>query len=414
MTQTDWYIRPNWASSVKTTYEFKTDIFKSRLGNEQRRALRQTPRKTIEFQSTALNENDVAIFHRFLATWQPITLMVPEYPLQVRAVGGVPSGTATFTADRAIPNWMIAGVPVMLRTSSNSFNATLVSADPGTRLVTLDSAPPDGYPVNARLCPLRTCNWADTVKVSRPVSVVMDGTFQFAVAPGSEDAVAPRDAASSFEGTELFLEKPDWSEPLDEELSWAAEIIDAGWGVAPRYYPTPRQVRALRASYWRPGSDSAQALVDFFLRMFGMQGEFLMPTWERDIFPAFDIGAGDDFLREAGTTLADAWTRGWPYLYVMILMRDGTQYFLNVIDSYSVSDGFGLGSILQFDTPFADAIAMADINLVCWVPTWRFASDQITVEWKSDEVGVVAMSFQTVETRADDSISDLADFLNED
>lgn len=406
MTALSWFLRPNWASSVKVTYEFKTEIIASRANDEQRRALRATPRKTIEIQVTALHETDILFFHRYLATWQPIPLYVPEIPLTVRPTGAIPSGETTFIADRPIPNWLIPGVIIMLSTRSDTSNHTVTAVDPDTRLVSMATGPTIDFPaVYTRICPMRLCYFPDSVQLSRALYTVADGSIIFEVEPTSEDEITPAAPSFVFETAEVFLEKPDGSTPIEETLTWAREIIDAGFGPTKRFTPAPRQVRGFKATYWRKGSTYALFLLDFFLRMRGRQGEFLMPTYERDIRPAFDVAAGDDFLREPGTLLADSWVRGWPYSNVMIEIADGTRYFRRVVEIHSVTDGIGTDSIMTLDAPIIDPITLADLVRVSWVPTWRFATDQLTLEWRTDDVATVSMAFQTTESISGDTVS---------
>lgn len=406
MTALSWFLRPNWASSVKVNYEFKTDIIPTRAGDEQRRALRATPRKTIEIQATALHENDVAFFHRYIATWQPIALYVPETPLIVRPIGEISSAGTTFTADRAIPNWLIPGVILMFSTGQDTFTATVVSVDTGTLLVSVNAGPTIDFPaMRTRICPMRLAYFPDTITLQRALRSTADGTIVFEVEPTSEDELTPAAPFFTFETAEVFLEIPDFTNPLEETLAWVREIVDGGQGPTKRYTPAPRQVRSLKATYWRRGSAYALTLLDFFLRMRGMQGEFNMPTYDKDIFPGYPVASGDAFIREPGTLLADSWVRGWPYRHIMIELSSGTRYYRRTVEIHSVTDGLGTDSILTVDTPIPEDIVVVDIVRVSWVPTWRFATDQLTLEWRTDELATVSMAFRTVETILGDSAS---------
>lgn len=59
--------------------EYKTEIITARSGREQRRALRATPRKTIEFQTT-LNESNARDFARQMVAAQARELQLPARP----------------------------------------------------------------------------------------------------------------------------------------------------------------------------------------------------------------------------------------------------------------------------------------------------------------------------------------------
>lgn len=399
MAPASWFLRPNWSDSVKVTYEYKTNIISSRAVNEQRRALRGTPRRTIEYKASSLREADTAYFHRFSAGYQPGAVYVPEYPAHIRAVGEIDMTTGSFIADRDIPSWLIEGMNVMVFVPDYTWNTTIFGVTPSTRSVTVgNGATPVQFPNGTRICALRRCYFPDTIALSRPTYRHAESTIQFQVEPASEEPSTPVDPLFVFEGTEVFLEKPDFGMDVSEELRWAVETVDAGWGVTRRYVPTPRQVRALRATYWKRGTASTFALIDFFTRMRGMRGEFLMPTWERDVFPGYDIAAGQTYIREVGTFLNDAWVRGWPYAVIMIALKNGTRNFRRVTEVHAVTDGDGTDSIATLDVALDDAITLDQIDRVSWVPTWRFSTDTLTVDWRTDEVGITALSMQTLES----------------
>ena len=45
-----WTFRPNWSGGVTERLEWLTDVLPSRVGAEQRRGLRLSPRRSLEFQ----------------------------------------------------------------------------------------------------------------------------------------------------------------------------------------------------------------------------------------------------------------------------------------------------------------------------------------------------------------------------
>lgn len=63
----------------KVRREYRTEILTSRSGREQRRALRATPRKTVEFQTT-LSPANAHTFHREMVTAQGREIILPARP----------------------------------------------------------------------------------------------------------------------------------------------------------------------------------------------------------------------------------------------------------------------------------------------------------------------------------------------
>src|SRR5690606_33643845 len=72
-----WVLPPNWSQRYEESYEFLTDIFTSRSGKEQRRALRNTPRKSVSFQAMAY-DNELRWFNRMMAGHQANSFLLPD------------------------------------------------------------------------------------------------------------------------------------------------------------------------------------------------------------------------------------------------------------------------------------------------------------------------------------------------
>ena len=87
----------------EVTREYRTEIIVSRSGKEQRRALRQTPRKRIEYLSSLCDEN-VRAFDRAMVNAQRIPVSIPERVRFVKFADGLPPGFGALTID-PVPSW---------------------------------------------------------------------------------------------------------------------------------------------------------------------------------------------------------------------------------------------------------------------------------------------------------------------
>jgi hypothetical protein len=388
-----WPLAINWAESVVVTLAFKTDILQARNETEQRRAVRQTPRKTIEFTSTAMVNADTITLHQFLATVQPITVIVPEPGMHAyTSVDALATDSMLYFP--SIPPWLLAGLSVQVTQGTTTFVSQVISVDHTAGTVLLISEIGFALQAGAMLVALRQVNLETKMSADRILRITAGMRNKYAVVPTSEPVYSPPAAPTTYAGYEVFLLKPDWSKPITEQFDWTVESIDYDWGTIQRYPISPQQTRTIRAEYWANGALGCLAVADFFYRMMGMQGEFFMPTFDDDLPLRVGILAGQNTLRVVGTATANAFYNGLPYEFIAIQLNNGTYEFVQVRSVSIVTDSIGVDTLIELTTTLP-AISLDRIRMVSWMFIWRFASDQLVMEWKSNNVGVATANFRT-------------------
>lgn len=394
-----WTLRPNWRDSYSVTHAFKTDIIPSESGREQRRALRATPRKTVEFQVTA-DVNRFRALVRTLSTQQGAQILVPEVTRKasVTVVCGI--GEQVFLiADR--PTWLVDGISVLLVDGDAAELRTVIEATPTA--VVFDEINTTFWSARTKVCWVLTARLLDNVQLSEPVAGVMDGQVVFMVEPGSEPVAETPAPDLIWNGREVFLERPNWGPGIDRTFARDVQQVDYGRGVVATYLPVDFGVGTRGASYIGQSAGQVQRLLDFFLRMQGCLGEFYAPTDEPDILLSTSAGGGATTLTIAGEDFAAAYGADRVHKAISVLMRDG-QRFLRSVDTLVASSG---SSLLHLTSGIPYAISAATVSAVCWAPVCRLASDEVTFEWLTDEVAQTRLIFQTLEALDPESPDDV-------
>src|SRR5215469_1837664 len=96
-------VAPEWGEGMEETFEFLTDVLKSYNDSEQRRGLRQIPRRAIRYRALTLNARDAAGMESLVWGWQNQPYGVPWWPDSQPLAADVPAGSFTIpvsTADR--------------------------------------------------------------------------------------------------------------------------------------------------------------------------------------------------------------------------------------------------------------------------------------------------------------------------
>lgn len=140
---------PNWSTAPEVTLSHKTDTFTARSGKEQRRALRSTPRRTIDFTSLA-HKDDMVAFTRLMASKQNADFIFPDWTRSARTFG-IAHSADYFTVRDFVPEWLVAGRQVFLIDGAVSTLVTVQSVSAYT--VTLSNRVARTYGMGTQVRP---------------------------------------------------------------------------------------------------------------------------------------------------------------------------------------------------------------------------------------------------------------------
>jgi hypothetical protein len=107
-----WPYAPDWSRSFDVTRSYKTDIFTSRDGTEQRRAIRDAPRLSAQYK-TVVSDADRRAADLHLRAWEDKPVVVPDFARWARLTGSSIAGSTTLTIS-PMPVWVEADQPLVL------------------------------------------------------------------------------------------------------------------------------------------------------------------------------------------------------------------------------------------------------------------------------------------------------------
>lgn len=374
-------ISANWADTVNLTLSYKTDIITSRDGTEQRRALRQTPRRTLTFTALVVGDNCLKM-KSILRRKAVSQLYVADPTRTVMLADGLPAGSETVSlAD--IPRWATKGAYLVFACdeqfelrkiyslSGNTIQfaaATNFAWQPGTRMsVGLLGRLSDGPQLQ---------NLTTTVSVI-PVSFICD--------PASDPDYTVGEAGTLTDGREVLPFTPQWGMPVSDSISWKREAIDNQFGLTDYYAPALFGMDVRQAAFLLNGN--AQDMIDFFCRMRGEAGEFFASSFVSDLtVSSATVLTSTNFIvinNEIGELYNDD-TLG----LIEIKMDNGDIVYRNVVLFTANTDGT---VTFQLDSPVSGTTiyTLSQIIRVSWLMLSRFMSDDITLTYLTDSVATV-------------------------
>lgn len=358
-----------WRRNVTETYEFKTGIFEARDGVEDRWALRENPRYSLEHRSH-LYRGEIDRYLADLAEGQHFPFHVPiPWRRVFLSASAAPTGTTLSVTE--VPWWLVAGSRLVVSGGGVVEGVEVLSIS-GTTL-TLTAALSGGFAAGSAVFLAVSARAQDDVDFRAETDSIWRGTVVWEQDPGADPRPVWPAAPDTYEGHEIFLRRPNWKEQPRISIQQFREMVDASRGTVAVSAPTGESRLESRLIYTGFGAETSDDLISFFLRMKGKRGAFWMPTWQRDLTPlggsgsVLDIQGSDAFYAFSGSRVFNA---------VAVRHPDGT-YQVNRVTGVSQTNS---GADTRFTMSEAwDAAVSAD-SAVSWCPLWRFATDRLEVE----------------------------------
>lgn len=377
-----WPFKANWREPVNTSYEYKTTIFASTSGKEQRRAIRIQPRFSLDFLSSAMDPNTQQQLDRFVFENQNAAMLVPDFARVRRAE--VTSGNLVF--DGSAP-WAVSGAPILL-VSDTGREVRRVTAIIAGAAVLSTPATLTGV---IRVYPLSLGRLATTLQANQVTAGVKELRVNFDGLPGFQIPVYPGVAGESFDGREVFMFGADWKS-RSHTFEADRTDVDYGKGRIASFTPIKFRTRVYKQSFLLKSREELEALSGFFFRRLGRLKEFFAPTDADDLTLIRVEGAKIVFQATGQVALAtNTVDRA-----IAIFFEDGTHAFHSVTALEQVAGEL----LLTVDPAPSLAVAPATVVKVSWMPLCRFAGDQLNITHRTAEVSTVDLNIQTLEYRA--------------
>jgi hypothetical protein len=379
-----WTFAPNWRDSYHVTYEHKTDMFVSRSRREQRRALRTTPRKHIQFTVT-LSGAEVRSLNRQMAKSQAVEWVVPDLSRWIGVTADVAAGDTIVHVDGSA-TWLINGTPVVI-----AYDGAYVAATAGTVIdgqVTLSAAVTAPWSRGGKLHPALTARLPGGLPVKLFTDTVIEAAVSFSVMPGTNPSDDSGSPAAVFNGREIFPFGVNWAQPLSGSFDHPTDPVDFGRGRIQVYVPIQFGARVRQVSLMYSTLGERAELVAFFHRMKGRRGEFYMPSLEPDMVVSTAATAGATTLRVTGADIADFEDT---VHRAIVISGNGYDWFRKVTD-LTVS---GSETIITTDVGWPDDLPVGTV--ISWLLASRLGTDMLDVECVTDTVGRTQMAIQSLE-----------------
>lgn len=388
-----WEFPPNWSEPFEVTLEYRSEIVTSRSGKEQRRALRQTPRKSFSFNSL-VHEERFRRFIRHMSVWQQRSTVVPEFSRSTHLAMPLDAGFSSAIVE-SVPAWLTVGRLVVLMSRERSLLRTIEGVSGNT--ISFSSSIEGDWPVGTRIFSAASGRLSPQLQGTQHTNRTATVALRFSADPGVEQWADPAQPTVMHLGREVMLKRPNWGSAPSPEFAAVIEQVDYGVGRIDNFLPVTFNDRLHKAEYLGIDRNDVDEYVDFFRRQYGQVGEFFMPTFTEDLRIMVPSPASTANLRIEGPGTADDYMNGTVYRDLIVFLADGTFLTRHVQSIYQVDDPIGNDSIIQVTEPWPVELNDQTVRQICWMPLWRLVSDSLTIQYVTDEAAQIAINMKTLE-----------------
>jgi hypothetical protein len=387
-------VAPDWASGVKESISFLTDVFKAYSDNEQRRGLRQIPRRGVKFRATALTARNAAGMESLLWGWQALPYAVPWWQDATALTADTPAGSFSIPCDTTDRQFAAGGI-VIVWVDEYTFEALTIAAVFADHVTTTEATLLTWFAGKSTLVmPCFLARVGTSVKVDRLWSAADSIDLEFA-GEAQQPAPTPSISLPTFKGFPVLEQSPNWISDLNRTYNRSIGLLDPKIGPITVISKAQTPIVEQEFPWYLENHAAVTKFRAFLLGQFGQLSPFWIPTWDQDLVLAHDLGSAD-----TGVTIASEFYTRFLFpakarRYLAFIPADGSgNVYAKVTAAVDVGDGT---EILTLEAAPGKVFPKATTQ-VSFLTFARLASDDSEIEWFSNDLAQATLRFQEVPT----------------
>lgn len=368
--------RANWREPMVERLAFLTDVLTASEGAEQRRSIRQTPRRSFE-ADFLLTGRERTFWDLFIHSLGGGEVVAPIYWETVTVSSDL---TATVSDridfDTTHREWAYhAGYLAMLigKSALDYEIVEIAAVDAGG--VDLTSPPARSWPKGTRLLPLRRAVLDQIGDVQQPSSGVGMVTAEIRVV-GPNPWTPAADSSPTYLGLPVFLNEPNWVEDLTMQQSREIALLDTGVGVTHQVDSKGRVFLGQSHRWFLPGRENLAAFRDLIYRHRGRAGAFWLPTFKADLTLAANVTstATQIVVQNVGYGYTGGPVSGRQYIAIKHAGGTIIRKVLSVVPGTTAET-----EKLNLDASLGLALSTGQVLRISFADTARFDTDEFEI-----------------------------------
>lgn len=274
-----WVWRPDWSKGVTLAHEWLTDIIEAEYGDEQRIAMRVTPRESWEFTASATGTDRQAMEAATLG-WGARTWALPLWPHGADLSGDLPAGATSVPIQTLARDFRDGGLAMLVQEGQALVEVVEVQTVQAGALI-LRRPTRYAWPAGAVIYPAKPAKIDTDPTFGRFTGMTADVRMRFMVQ--GANPYPELEGLPQYRGYGVLEDIPDWSSEPQATFGRKFAELDNRVGVPMRVdrsgVPIIRTAHRL-GPIGRAQLDRVRRL-QYLLK--GMRGAVWVPTWTDDL-----------------------------------------------------------------------------------------------------------------------------------
>jgi len=374
-----WPILPDWGDGIKERLEWATEVMSSEERDEQRRALRLSPRRAFDVRMV-FDGRERSLFDLATHGWGGRVWAMPVWPDIQLLSAPVAAGALSIACSTVGRDFREGGLALLY---DSAFASEVCEIDTVTTgALTLVRPTQAAWPTRTRLYPVRTARFAEQPKVRRLTDVAVDVNATFLLAEPSDwpEAVLP-----SYRGFPVYDARPDETEELTGTFERMLYQLDNTSGL-PFVLDTAEAAFGTQAHRWvLQGIDERSAFRSLLYALRGQQVSVWLPTHSDDLRIAATVGSAAVamVIENVGYARFGQGQRGRQD--IRIELRSGVVFYRRIVAAAAIDTAT---EQITIDSVLGVVVEPADVRRISFMMLARSTSDTTEILHVNDVLGV--------------------------
>lgn len=373
-------VQPDWSEGIAESISYLTDVLVAYSDNEQRRGLRQFPRRALRFRALALNARNSAGMESLVWGWQNQPYGVPWWPDATPLTGNISAGSFSIPCN-TVDRQFAAGGLCCIWQDEFTFEALTVESVSPSAITVLSPTQFNWTATPAILVmPVFLARIANSIDVSRHSSEMDQIDLQF-IGEAMQAAPAPSNTLTQYKSIDVLEIAPNWvGSPLKRSYKRSMVTIDPKIGPVTVVDKGGTAVVGQEFPWWLDGHSNVTTFRAFILKRFGRLNSFWLPTWDQDLVLNGDVGSTDTGIVIKSEFYSRFFFPDQSRRFIAFIPTSGSG---NVYREITAAEDNGNGTeSLVLDSPTGKAFPAAS-TMVSFLTLARLGSDEVEIEWET-------------------------------
>ena len=386
-------VAPDWNEGMEETIEYLTDVLKAYSDNEQRRALRQLPRRAMRYRAFTLNARNAAGMESLVWGWQNEPYGVPWWPDAQPLLGDIAAGTFVIPVSTADRQFAPGGLLVIWVDEFTFEGLSIESIASNSVTVTSPTQLSWTAGPGTRVMPVFLCRLPAAVDVTRYSSEIDQVDVNF-IGEAGQPAPAPTISPTQYKGLDVLEIMPNWADaPLKRSYKRSMVTIDPKIGPIEVVDKGGSAVVGQEFPYWLDTHPNVTAFRAFILRRFGQLNPFWVPTWDQDLVLYQDVLSTDSGIRIESEFYSRFMFPIPARRFIAFIPTDGSGNVYREITA-AADNGDGTENLV-LDSSTGKNFGHTT-TMISFLTLARLGSDTTSIKWDSSEHAESILTLQEV------------------